>query len=137
MPRGKYELLWLTKKVTTRNWVYARGSFAILSLRFPLISAPRLRFVVEIPVETLGRDPAVLSRKRIHPTLAITLGPEVSDEEELLLFCFIGVLSVFAARAGKTSGVIVPGTGSEIHIGLFVFADISSMLGIFFIVLNF
>jgi hypothetical protein len=45
---GKYEGLWLTNPATTRGWVYAFGSFAILSLRFPLIPATGADFLVEI-----------------------------------------------------------------------------------------
>jgi hypothetical protein len=45
---GKYEGLWLTIRATTRGWVYGFGSFAILSLRFFLISATGADFPVEI-----------------------------------------------------------------------------------------
>jgi hypothetical protein len=44
---GKYEGLWLTIRATTRGWVYGFGSFAILSLRFLLISATGADFPVE------------------------------------------------------------------------------------------
>jgi len=43
--------LWLTDRATTRACVYARGSFAILSLRFLLTSAMGADFVVQIAPE--------------------------------------------------------------------------------------
>jgi len=45
---AKYEALWLTRKTTTRGWVYVIDSFAIRSLRFLLHSAPVADFPVEI-----------------------------------------------------------------------------------------
>ena len=48
MPLGNYDSLWFTRKLTTRHCVYGFGSFAILSLRFFLTSAPVAEFVVEI-----------------------------------------------------------------------------------------
>jgi hypothetical protein len=40
--------LWLTNRVTTRGCVYAPGSLAILSPRFPLLPATDADFLVEI-----------------------------------------------------------------------------------------
>jgi len=48
MPLGNYEALWLIRKATPRDCVYAIGSFAILSLRFFLTSAPVAELLVEI-----------------------------------------------------------------------------------------
>jgi type II pantothenate kinase len=50
-----------------------------------------------------------------------------------MVYQVIGVLSVFAARAGNTSRVIITGNGSNNQIGQKVLADISSMYGIEFI----
>ncbi len=45
---GKYEGLWSIDRATTRDCVYGLGSFAIHSLRFPLIAATGADFLVEI-----------------------------------------------------------------------------------------
>jgi type II pantothenate kinase len=50
-----------------------------------------------------------------------------------MVYQVIGVLSVFAAKAGNTGCVIVTGNGSDNHIGQKVLAEISSMYGIEFI----
>jgi type II pantothenate kinase len=50
-----------------------------------------------------------------------------------MVYQVIGVLSVFAARAGKTSRVIVTGNGSSNQIGQKALTDISLMYGIEFI----
>jgi type II pantothenate kinase len=50
-----------------------------------------------------------------------------------MVYQVIGILSVFAARAGNTSRVIVTGNGSNNQIGQKVLTDISFMYGIEFI----
>jgi type II pantothenate kinase len=50
-----------------------------------------------------------------------------------MVYQVIGIHSVFAARAGNTSRVIVTGNGSDNQIGQKVLIDISSMYGIEFI----
>jgi len=57
--------LWFIKSATTSNCVYGLGSFAIHSLRFFLISAIRLYFLVEI--SSLGPSDPTRSRCCNHP----------------------------------------------------------------------
>ncbi|PYQ38721.1 MAG: hypothetical protein DMG99_18070 [Acidobacteria bacterium] len=66
---GKHDALWFAEPATTSNCVNELYSFAIFSLRFFLISATGLHFLVEIRDSTCFETPAIL----IVPGLIQTL----------------------------------------------------------------